>query len=72
MAHALDVAARQWPHESRSRLLLRLVEAGRAALEEERTEEARNRLAAIGATCGKYAEVFGDSYLAELRQDWPE
>lgn len=72
MAHALDVAARRWPHETRSRLLLRLVEAGRASLEEQRSEEARNRLAAIDATCGKYADVFTDSYLADLRQDWPE
>lgn len=72
VVHALDVAARRWPQEPRSKLLLRLVQAGSTALEEERTEVARDRLAAIEATSGKYADVFTDDYLAELRQDWPE
>lgn len=72
VAHALDVAARRWPSEPRSKLLLRLVQAGSAALEQERTEAARNRVAAIDATSGKYGDVFPDDYLAELRRDWPE
>lgn len=72
VAHALDIAARRWPSEPRSKLLLRLVQAGSAVLEQERSEAARTRLAAIDATSGKYAEVFTDDYLAELRQDWPE
>lgn len=72
VAHALDIAARRWPREARSKLLLRLVQAGSTAMEQERTEVARNRLAAIDATSGKYADVFTADYLAELRQDWPE
>lgn len=72
VAHALDRAARRWPDEPRSRLLLRLVEAGSAAVERERSEEVRARLAAIDATSGKYAEVFAEDHLAGLRQDWPE
>lgn len=72
VAHALDVAARRWPREPRSKLLLRLVQAGGTALEEERTEAVRNRLAAVDATSGKYADVFTDDYLAKLRQDWSE
>ena len=72
VARALDLAARRWPNEPRSRLLLRLVQAGSAAIEEGRTEEARHRLAALDATSGKYAEVFGDGYLEQLRRDWPE
>ncbi len=72
VARALDLAARRWPHEPRSKLLLRLVKAGSLALEEGLTEEARLRLAAIDATSGKYADVFGDNHLEELRRDWPE
>ena len=72
MARALDLAARRWPNEPRSKLLIRLVQAGSNALEEGRTEAAQHRLAAIDATRGKYADVFTDDYLAELRRDWPE
>lgn len=72
MARALDLAARRWPNEPRSKLLIRLVQAGSNALEERRVEEAHHRLAAIDATSGKYADVFTDAYLAEIRQDWPE
>ena len=72
VARALDRAARCWPSEKRSRLLIRLVQAGSSALEEGHTEETRHRLAAIDATSGKYADVFTDDYLAELREDWPE
>lgn len=72
VARALDLAARRWPDEPRSRLLLRLVQAGSNALEERGTEEARHRIAAIDATSGKYADTFSDGYLDELRKDWPE
>lgn len=72
VAHALDLAARRWPRESRSKLLMRLLRTGSAALEQERSEEDRVRLDAIDASSGKYADAFGEGYLAELRQDWPE
>lgn len=72
VARALDLAARRWPNEPRSKLLLRLVQAGSDAIEEGHTEEARHRLAAIEATSGKYADAFSDTYLDELREDWPE
>lgn len=72
VARALDVAARQWPREPRSKLLLRLLRTGSAALEQERSESDRGRLDAIDASSGKYADAFGEDYLAELRQDWPE
>jgi hypothetical protein len=72
VAHALDVAARRWPSEPRSKLLLRLLHAGGVALDQERSAAARRRLAAIDSTSGKYADVFTDDYLTELRQDWPE
>ncbi len=71
-AHALDIAARRWPTEPRSKLLLRLVHAGSAALEQGHHETTRHRQDAIDATSGKYADAFSGDYLAELRQDWPE
>lgn len=71
VARALDQAARRWPGESRSKLLLRLVEAGAGILEraERANEEAHH--AAVWASSGRYAEAFGPHYLAELRADWP-
>lgn len=72
VAHALDLAARRWPHEPRSRLLIRLIRAGSETLEAAHGEAARHRQQAIAASSGKYADEFGDDYLAELRQDWPE
>lgn len=72
VARALDLAARRWPNETRSKLLIRLVQAGSSALTEGHTEKAQHRLAAIDATSGKYADVFTDDYLADLREDWPQ
>ncbi len=72
VAHALDLASRRWPSEPRSKLLLRLVHAGGAALEQEQGEAIRDRYEAIDASSGKYGDAFRDDYLAELRRDWPE
>jgi len=72
VAGAIDMAARRWPDEPRSKLLLRLVDAGRAALERGQDEAGRRRRVAIEATSGKYADAFGPGYLDEIRQDWPE
>ncbi len=40
VARALDLAARRWPGEPRSKLLLRLVGAGGGALEHDQHAEA--------------------------------
>ncbi|MGI8415687.1 MAG: hypothetical protein ACR2P2_05650 [Nakamurella sp.] len=72
LAHALDVAARRWPLEPRSKLLLRLIHAGTRTLEDTQSEAVRARKDAIAASSGKYADVFGDDYLADLRRDWTE
>lgn len=72
VAHALDLAARRWPREPRSKLLLHLLRTGSATLEQERSAESQERLKAIDASSGKYADAFSEDYLAELRQDWPE
>lgn len=72
VGRALDIAARRWPHEPRSKLLVRLLVAGSAALEQEDRDAGRHRQEAIQATSGKYEGVFGPAYLTELREDWPE
>ena len=72
VSHALDVAAQYWPDEPRSKLLLHLIDAGRAALEQARDSQANLRRAAIRASSGKYTDAFSPGFLAELRRDWPE
>jgi len=72
VAEAIDRAARRWPGEPRSKLLLRLVDAGSAALEQGVDAAMRDRQAAIRASSGKYADAFSVDYLSDLRRDWAE
>jgi len=72
IGRALDIAARRWPHEPRSKLLVRLVQVGSATLEREDSDVARHRQEAIQGTSGKYDDVFSPTYLADLREDWPK
>lgn len=72
VARAIDKAAKRWPHEPRSKLLLRLVDAGGAALEQIDDLATRQRQAAVEASSGKYADAFAGDYLTELRRDWPQ
>jgi len=69
VAHAIDQAARRWPGEPRSKLLIRLVLQGARSLEPDLQRDRREQ--AITTTSGKYAEAFGDGYLETLREDWP-
>jgi non-ribosomal peptide synthetase component E (peptide arylation enzyme) len=71
VARAIDLAAQRWPGEPRSKLLLRLVDAGGAALEQQEQQVTDIHRDAVLASSGKYADAFGPDYLAELRQDWP-
>ena len=71
VAHAIDLAARRWPGEPRSKLLRRLVDVGGGTLEQNEHEVADVRREAVMASSGKYADAFGPDYLAKLRQDWP-
>lgn len=71
VARALDRAAQRWPGEPRSKLLLRLVDAGGDALEQHQRFEAGAHRAAVTASSGAYPDAFGADYLAELREDWP-
>ncbi len=71
VAHAIDLAAQRWPGEPRSKLLLRLLEAGKDTLEESGHQADEVRRAAVMASSGRYPHAFGPHYLDELRQDWP-
>lgn len=71
LARVLDRAAKRWPGESRSKLLLRLIDVGGDTLEHELIAENDAHRAAVAASSGRYAEAFGPDYLRELRADWP-
>jgi hypothetical protein len=74
VARALDDAALEWPEisDSRTKLLLRLIAAGRAVLAEGAQQRADRRAGAIRATAGALDGVYPVGYLEELRKDWPE
>lgn len=71
VARAIDLAAKMWPGETRSKLLLRLVAAGRVALERDQQGDTDRHRSAVRASSGNYAEAFGPHYLEKLRADWP-
>lgn len=71
VAQAIDRAARRWPQEPRSKLLLRLVDAGASVLENEQRQASDDHRHAVLSSSGKYPDAFGADYLQELRQDWP-
>lgn len=71
VAQAIDLAAERWPGETRSKLLLRLVEAGSAALAQHAAVAAEERRRAIEASSGKYPAAFDTDFLVTLRRNWP-
>lgn len=69
VAAALDVAARRWPGESRSRLLIRLLHEGELALVS--SDATARRTAALDTLVDRYDGLYEPGYLTELRGDWP-
>lgn len=70
---AIDAAADVWPDQERSRLLLRVIDAGASALRDAPVSVVEARRRAIRqAASGEWADCFGPDYLAKLREDWPE
>jgi len=71
---ALAVASRVWPDlaDKPGALLRRLIVTGRNSLVHDSGAAQKARRQAIEATSGALAGVFGPSYLADLREDWPE
>ncbi|MCP9491679.1 MAG: hypothetical protein MSC31_17670 [Solirubrobacteraceae bacterium MAG38_C4-C5] len=72
VARALDEAAQRWPHEPRGRLLVRLVEEGRAAINGKRERAAADRHRAVRETAGNLTGVYRRDELQRLREDWPD
>ena len=70
VARALQAAARLWPDEPRSRLVVRAIIAGGDALAS--ADVAATRRAALARVAGKYSDDYGVGYLDELRKDWPD
>ncbi|MEI7519104.1 MAG: hypothetical protein WCJ98_11565 [Mycobacteriaceae bacterium] len=71
VARALDRAAKRWPGEPRSRLLVLLVEvAGDVLADDEHVDESSHQSAVL-ACAGRYADAFDPDYLANVRADWP-
>ena len=70
----LDAAARRWPEDEhrRSRLLLRLVQEGRRAVDDDAAARVERRRAAIERTAGIFTGLYPPGYLEELRRDWPD
>ncbi len=73
VAAALDEAAQHWPAQrhARRQLLLLLIEEGYRALQEQHEHMAATRQQAVVTTSGALTGVYGQDYLAQLRQDWP-
>jgi hypothetical protein len=73
LAAALDAAARRWPEDagSRTRLLLRLVEAGERTINREHELDLARRRAAVERTAGALTGVYARGSLEELRDEWP-
>lgn len=68
---ALGVAAKQWPGQKDSALLLRLIDEGARAIEARQARQAQERRERVLALAGKYTGVYGPGYLDEVRQGWP-
>ncbi|WP_186316584.1 hypothetical protein [Microbacterium sp. BH-3-3-3] len=69
---ALEIARSRWPDESPSALLMHLVVRGGQAIRDEQAQRARARRGAVDAMVEKFAGIYPEEYLSELREDWPE
>lgn len=72
VVRALEVARRRWPEEEReSALLVHLVEEGMKAVESGDDAERAERVARLRALA-RHSDFYGEGYLEEVREGWPE
>lgn len=71
LAAALDAAARRWPDQSRSQLLVQLALEGHRAAQRAHEERHRRRLAALRKHSGALTGAYGPDYLQQMREEWP-
>ena len=72
IAHALEVASLRWPSATPLELIQAIAEDWVAAAESEQREKSLTRAARIRANAGRFSGVYGDNYLAEIREGWRE
>jgi hypothetical protein len=74
LAAALKHAAQRWPEDATrpSRLLLRLVKAGDAAIGPERLRARERRRRAIAKTAGTLTGVWPRGAVKDLHDEWPD
>jgi hypothetical protein len=74
ITNALELARKGWPElaDKPGALFRQLILHGRNNLAHDYAAAADTRRQAVEATSGALAGVFGPSYLADLREDWPE
>lgn len=72
VAHALEIAEREWPGLARSELIGRLLTLGAQSVESARAERRAARRSVLNETRGSFADAYPSGYLDDLRSDWPQ
>ncbi|WP_235856913.1 hypothetical protein [Occultella glacieicola] len=68
---AIDLALRRWPGQSRSRALLKLIDAGAATIDTDLGAKSADRRVRLERMAGTYGPLLSTEALAGLRAEWP-